>query len=123
VALKQSHPLSTCCRQSTCEGGTVSMSCSTGTYISVTWFQYGRWDGVTCGSQFGSTCCGATPDFEAQVLSKVTSVCNGTASCSFTASNTYFGLGDPCGGVGKYALYGYNCVAPSSPWPPPIPII
>ncbi|XP_041463533.1 L-rhamnose-binding lectin CSL3-like [Lytechinus variegatus] len=88
-----------------CEGGTLTLSCSSGQIILVMDVFYGR--------KAGQEVC---PNFHVfnqncqaeNSVGKVEAACNGKSSCSVDASNSVFG--DPCKGTHKYLDVLYECV-------------
>ncbi|XP_054752585.2 L-rhamnose-binding lectin CSL3-like [Lytechinus pictus] len=88
-----------------CEGGTLSLSCSSGQAILVLDAFYGRMAGpeICPDPRVSNQNCRA-----ASSVSIVETACNGQTSCSVGARNSVFG--DPCVGTYKYLEVLYQCV-------------
>nr|5H4S_A Chain A, L-rhamnose-binding lectin [Toxopneustes pileolus] len=90
-------------RGRSCEGSSLTLSCSSGQTISVLDAFYGR----TAGPEI---CKGNAQDQNCRAessLNIVQSACNGRSSCSVNANNNVFG--DPCVGTYKYLEVLYKC--------------
>uniref|UniRef100_A0A1I8FSQ9 SUEL-type lectin domain-containing protein n=1 Tax=Macrostomum lignano TaxID=282301 RepID=A0A1I8FSQ9_9PLAT len=86
-----------------CEHGSSSLSCTSGSTIDVLSAFYGRTSGSVCKrGPIKTTKCRS-----GSANSAVRRICQGKSSCSVRASNSVFG--DPCVGTFKYMRINYRC--------------
>ncbi|XP_003728290.2 rhamnose-binding lectin [Strongylocentrotus purpuratus] len=95
---------SDCNTERTCEGSSLSLSCSSGSVVNIISANYGRTTGPeTCPhSSIRTTAC-----FASNSLNIVGNICNEQTSCTVLATNSVFG--DPCVGTYKYLEVKYTC--------------
>jgi len=101
--------------QTVCERqDSISMSCPSGTTITVTHSFYGRADKTTCtthpnGGQWGQAQLRKTNCVSSKAGGIIENACNGQAACEIEVTNDAMGNQDPCGGIYKYADVAWQC--------------
>merc|ERR1712130_56361 len=92
-----------------CEGSSLSLSCKSGTVISIIRANYGRFSNTVCpGNKKDDNLLWDTRCIQPTSLRVVSSLCQGEQSCSIPVSSRQFG--DPCPGTQKYLELVYTCM-------------
>merc|ERR1712130_473186 len=92
-----------------CEGSSLSLSCKSGTVISIIRANYGRFSNTVCpNNNKDKTLLWDTRCIQPTSLRVVSSLCQGEQSCSIPVSSRQFG--DPCPGTQKYLELVYTCM-------------
>ncbi|GAA6106859.1 uncharacterized protein LOC113656110, partial [Tachysurus ichikawai] len=90
-----------------CEHGYRTLDCGADTIYIIN-ANFGRADSVTCSSGLFNSLTRNTNCYTPNVLSKVTSLCNGQHNCTVESSTTIFT--DSCKGTAKYLTVSYTCL-------------
>merc|ERR1712233_175343 len=92
-----------------CEGSSLSLSCKSGTVISIIRANYGRFSSAVCpNNNKDDNLLWDTRCIQPTSLRVVSSLCQGEQSCSIPVSSRQFG--DPCPGTQKYLELVYTCM-------------